>query len=114
MDVKIDADGTYYISLGAVNTGILGTVDGQVLRYNGTGAVWVSLDNTAETVKLEQHPCSFCAATTSIPATKQGWHLCSSPICTRAAEAQAERMYAGLFDSPETRAAALTWVKTRG
>ncbi len=58
------------------------------------------------------HPCSFCThATSAEPDIKTTWRVCAADLCQRAAIAQKERMYAGLFDSPETRRSALQWVE---
>jgi len=60
------------------------------------------------------NPCSFCGDPTGAQPDKHGWHVCPDKYCQAASSAQAERMYAGLFDTPETRLSALNWTKSRG
>ena len=57
--------------------------------------------------------CDFCEQQrTGVTLHARGWKVC--PGCSSAAKAQAERIYAGLVDCPETRRDALRWANAQG
>lgn len=89
---------------------------GGVWTFTINNGVVTTVPSTAsESPPTPVNPCSFCGEPTGVPPDgKHGWHVCPSKYCLAASQAQGERMYAGLFDSPETRLSALNWVKSRG
>ncbi len=64
-------------------------------------------------IRTTFYKCSFCDDWHGNEGSdpKHGWHICNRQICQAAATAQRERVVACLIDCPETRRAALEWVK---
>lgn len=79
------------------------------------GIVWTPApapDCGSTAISTTKYPCSFCAEPTDHSRNKD-WHVCVRPTCQMASAAQAERVYAGLIDCPETRRDALAWAKRK-
>lgn len=76
-------------------------------------------DKPAAEAKAEAPPvCSFCGSdkpaatgyTSGLRCQAEPWSVCYAPGCAEAVVYHTERLQAGLFDTPETRAATRQWV----
>lgn len=94
------------------------------LAINGQTYPGIPLENLSYSSDTEEpsapapvQPCAFCtklAITTLFECTPRlAWNVCQQSRCVAAAEAQKDRVYAGLVDCEETRRSALEWADRR-
>lgn len=71
----------------------------------------------AESSPAKRPPCSFCGEAvgaasshnSGLRAQAETWHVCYKPTCRGSIDLHTQRIEAGLFDTPETRAATRAW-----
>lgn len=114
--------GTPVMGVGGVSGGTITAPPpkpGQVLNVIFNGKTWGldphTLKQTEEPATPQQPcPCAFCGTPTLLKDDKHGWPRCGTANCYLAADAQSQRVYAGLVDCEQTRKDALRWVEKGG
>lgn len=91
------------------------------IRFDGMGDVLIHIIFLALQRITEQESkaesCSFCGEAvgaasshnSGLRAQAEPWHVCYRPTCRGSIDLHTQRIEAGLFDTPETRAATRAW-----